>query len=68
MAQLLWCVLDRPAPTHRSPLVRRGRKLRGFAMRHPNTPDRFTLQLAAPMILAAALLLALIVEWALSIE
>ena len=37
-------------------------------MRHPKTADRFTLQLAAPMILAAALLLAIIAEWALSIE
>ena len=30
----------------------------------PNTADRFTIQLAAPIILAAALLLAMIVEWA----
>ena len=37
-------------------------------MRHPKTADRFTIQLAAPIILAAALLLAMIVEWALSIE
>jgi hypothetical protein len=35
-----------------------------FAMRHPKTADRFTIQLAAPMILGAALLLAMIVELA----
>jgi hypothetical protein len=33
-------------------------------MRHPKTADGFTFQLAAPMILAAALLLAMIVELA----
>ena len=33
-------------------------------MRHPKTADRFTIQLAAPMILGAALLLAMIVELA----
>jgi hypothetical protein len=37
-------------------------------MRHPKTADRFTIQLAAPIILAAALLLAMIVERAISIE
>ena len=37
-------------------------------MRHPKTADRFSMQLVAPMILAAALLLAIIVEWALEIE
>jgi hypothetical protein len=37
-------------------------------MRRPKTADRFTIQLAAPIILGAALLLAMIVEWARSIE
>ena len=54
-----------PTSVLQYPEMRRGRQLRDFAMRHPN---RFTIQLAAPMILAAALLLAMIVEWALSIE
>jgi hypothetical protein len=36
--------------------------------RHPKTANRFTIQLAAPIFLATALLLAMIVEWALSIE
>jgi hypothetical protein len=37
-------------------------------MRHSKTPDWFTIELAAPMSLAAALLLAMIVELALRIE
>jgi hypothetical protein len=37
-------------------------------MRHPKTAEWFTIELAAPMILAVALLLALIVELALRIE
>jgi hypothetical protein len=37
-------------------------------MRHQQTADWFTIELAAPMTLAAALLLALIVELALRIE
>ena len=57
-----------PISALRYPEMRRGRQLRGFAMRHPKTAARFTLQLAAPMSLAAALVLAIIVEWALSIE
>jgi hypothetical protein len=57
-----------PISVLRDPEFRRGRELRGFAMRHPKTADWFTTELAAPMILAAALLLALIVELALRIE
>ena len=37
-------------------------------MRHPKTTEWFTIELAAPMILAVALLLALIVELTLRIE
>jgi hypothetical protein len=37
-------------------------------MRHPKTTDWFTIELAAPMILAVTLLLALTVELALRIE
>jgi hypothetical protein len=58
----------RPISVLRYPELRRGRELRGFAMRHPKTADWFTMELAAPMTLAAALLLALIVELALRIE
>jgi hypothetical protein len=41
---------------------------RGLAMRHQQTVEWFTIELAIPMILAVALLLALIVELALRIE
>jgi hypothetical protein len=52
--------------------LRRDRELefleRGLAMRHQQTAEWFTIELAIPMILAVALLLALIVELALRIE
>jgi hypothetical protein len=52
--------------------LRRDRELeflgRGLAMRHQETAEWFTIELAIPMILAVALLLALIVELALRIE
>jgi hypothetical protein len=52
--------------------LRRDRELeflvRGLAMRHQQTAEWFTIELAIPMILAVALLLALIVELALRID
>jgi hypothetical protein len=54
------------------PVLRRDRELefleRGLAMRHQETAEWFKIELAIPMILAVALLLALIVELALRIE
>jgi len=57
-----------PISVLRYPELRRDRELRNFAMRHQETAKWFTVELAIPMILAVALLLAMIVELTLRIE
>ena len=57
-----------PISVLRYPELRGDRELRSFAMRHQETAEWFTIELAIPIILAVALSLAMIVELTLRIE